>query len=106
MARKRKPVHPGKVFKLDVLEPLGLSITAAAEKLDISRKHLSDFVNEKISCSIDLAIRIAHATDTSVASWLNMQTNLDVWNAEQVPKNQLTSIKRLQTNAVSASAAI
>jgi len=104
MAKGRKPVHPGKVFKLDVLEPLGLSVTAAAEKMDISRKHLSDFVNEKISCSIDLSIRIAHATDTSVASWLNMQTNLDVWNAEQIPRNQLRSIKRLQAPVLSASA--
>jgi len=69
MAKGRKPVHPGKVFKLDVLEPLGLSVTAAAQMMDISRKHLSDFVNERISCSIDLSIRIAHATDTSVHSY-------------------------------------
>lgn len=104
MAKRRKPVHPGKVFRLDVLEPLGLSVTAAAGMMDISRKHLSDFVNEKVSCSVDLSIRIAHATDTSVASWLNLQTNLDVWNAEQIPKNQLRSIKRLRTSQLSGSA--
>ena len=104
MAKGRKPVHPGKVFRLDVLEPLGLSVTAAAEMMDISRKHLSDFVNEKVSCSIDLSIRIARATDTSVASWLNMQTNLDVWNAEQIPRKQLRAIKRLRAPVLSDSA--
>ena len=96
MAKRRKPVHPGKIFRLDVLEPLGLSVTAAAEMMNISRKHLSDFVNEKVSCSVDLSVRIARATDTSVASWLNMQTNLDVWNAERIPRSQLKSIKRLR----------
>ena len=97
MAQRRKPVHPGKVFKLDVLEPLKLSVTKAAEDLDISRKHLSDFVNEKVPCTVDLSTRLAYATNTSVASWLNMQTNLDVWNAEQAPKSRLKRVKPLYT---------
>ncbi|WP_252177583.1 HigA family addiction module antitoxin [Endozoicomonas sp. 4G] len=80
--RNRKPTHPGVVFRLDVLEPAGISVTKAAEVLDVSRKHLSEFVNQKKPCTRDLAIRIAIATNTSVASWLNMQTSLDVWEAE------------------------
>jgi addiction module HigA family antidote len=93
MENKRKPTHPGKVFKLDVLEPIGLSISRAAQMLGISRKHLSDFVNEKVPCSVDLATRLAHSTNTSVASWLHMQTNLDVWKAEQTPKKALQAIE-------------
>jgi plasmid maintenance system antidote protein VapI len=42
----RKPVHPGKVFLLDVLIPLGISVTDAACMMGITRKALSELVNE------------------------------------------------------------
>lgn len=48
----------------------------------ISRKHLSLFVNGRIPCSKDMARRIAKASSTSMESWLNMQTAVDVWEAE------------------------
>jgi plasmid maintenance system antidote protein VapI len=37
--------------------------------------------------------RLAHSTNTSVASWLNMQTNLDVWRTKQTPKKILKAIE-------------
>ncbi len=83
MSEKRKPVHPGNVLKEDVLAPLGLTVTAAATDLGISRKTLSELINEKASLSPDMAIRIAKATNTSPESWLNMQSKLDLWTSEQ-----------------------
>ncbi len=82
--RKRKPIHAGVFFKTDVLEPMKLSITQAAQVLGISRKHLSAFVNGDVPCSKDMAKRLAVATETSVASWLNMQAAVDVWEAENI----------------------
>ena len=82
--RTRKPTHPGKVFHNDVLRPLKITISDAADKLGVSRKHLSLFINGHISCSKDMAIRLGKATNTSMESWLNMQTALDVWEAEHV----------------------
>jgi addiction module HigA family antidote len=79
----RKPTHPGTLLKEDVLVPLGLTITEAATDLGITRKTLSEFVNEKSSLSPEMAVRIAKATNTTPESWLNMQTKLDIWNAEQ-----------------------
>jgi addiction module HigA family antidote len=79
---KRKPTHPGLLLKEDVLIPLGLSITEAANDLGVSRKTLSELVNEKSSLSPDMAIRIAKATNTSPESWLNMQTKLDLWESD------------------------
>ena len=95
MKQRRKPVHPGRVFKLDVLEPLNISVSAAARMLKVSRKHLSNFTNEKVPCTSELAIKLAHATNTTVASWLNMQTKLDIWEAEQTPKKDLKAIEVL-----------
>jgi addiction module HigA family antidote len=78
-----KPSHPGEVFLEDVLKPLGMSITEASGRLGITRKALSEFVNQRSSLSINLAMRIAQATNTTPESWINMQTNLDLWQARQ-----------------------
>ena len=79
----RKPTHPGEVFLKDVLEPLGINITDAAEMLGVTRKTLSEFVNEKSALSPEMAIRIAKATDTSPESWMTMQMKLTLWLAMQ-----------------------
>ena len=84
----RKPTHPGVVPLEDVIKPLGLTIADAARMLGVSRKALSEFVNEKAMLSPDMAIRIAKATNTSPESWMNMQQKLKLWEAEQhLPKN-------------------
>lgn len=83
MITRRKPVHPGVLLKEDVLIPLGISVTDAANDLGVSRKTLSELINEKSSLSPDMAVRIAKATNTSPESWLNMQLKLDLWKSEQ-----------------------
>jgi addiction module HigA family antidote len=84
MKQLRKPVHPGKVFLLDVLVPLRISVTDAAYMMGITRKTLSEFVNEKSSCSPQMALRIATVSHTSAESWLAMQSKLDLWKARQI----------------------
>ena len=79
----RKPTHPGEVLLEDVLKPLGLTVTEAAKNLGVSRKTLSELVNQKAALSPEMALRIAKATNTSPESWLNMQTKLNLWNALQ-----------------------
>jgi len=68
MIIKRKPTHPGILLKEDVLKPLGLTITDAAKDLGVSRKSLSELINERISLSPDMAVRISKATKTSPES--------------------------------------
>ncbi len=81
--KKRKPVHPGRVFKLDVLEPLELTITEAAKLLGVTRKALSEVSNEKASLSPEMAIKWALATKTSPESWMHMQEKLSLWQASE-----------------------
>ncbi len=84
----RKPTHPGAVLLEDVIKPLDLTITDAAKMLGVSRKALSEFVNEKTMLSPDMAIRIAKATNTSPESWMEMRQKLTLWEAAQhLPKN-------------------
>ena len=79
----RKPTHPGEVFLKDVLEPLNVTITDAAKMLGVTRKALSEFVNEKSALSPEMAIRIAKATNTTPESWMMMQMKLTMWLASQ-----------------------
>lgn len=77
------PPHPGEVLKTLCLEPLGLSITDAAKALDVSRKTLSAVVNGRAGISPEMAVRLSIAFNTSSQSWLNQQTQFDLWLAEQ-----------------------
>jgi addiction module HigA family antidote len=80
---RRKPTHPGEILREDVIKPLGLTVTQAARDLGVSRKTLSELINQKAALSSEMALRIAKATNTSPESWLNLQTKLDLWNALQ-----------------------
>ena len=86
----RKPTHPGNVFLEDVMKPLNLNVTETAKMLGVSRKALSEFVNEKSSLSPEMALRIAKATNTSAESWMNMQLKLTLWNAYQNEPENVT----------------
>lgn len=85
---KRKPTHPGEVLLEDVIKPLGLSITDAARHLGVTRKALSELVNQRTALSTEMAVRIAKATDTSPDSWYMMQAKLDLWlQLQDIPEN-------------------
>jgi len=77
------PPHPGEVIKELCLEPLGLTVTKAAKALDISRKTLSSIINGKARISPEMAVRLSIAFNTSSESWLNQQSQYDLWQAEQ-----------------------
>ncbi|WP_245584224.1 HigA family addiction module antitoxin [Saccharospirillum impatiens] len=65
------------------MEPLGLSVTAAADALGVSRETLSAILNGKAGISPEMAIRLSIAFDTSADSWLNQQSQYELWHAEQ-----------------------
>ena len=77
------PPHPGEIVKELCLEPLGISVTAAAKGLGVSRKTLSAILNGRAGISPEMAIRLSIAFDTSAESWLNQQSQFDLWLAEQ-----------------------
>lgn len=82
MLSERKPSHPGEILRKDVIEPLNLTVTEAAERLGITRKTLSALLNCRAGMSPEMAIRVGRATGTSPESWLFMQAKLDLWNVE------------------------
>jgi len=87
------PPHPGEVLRELCIEPLGLSVTEAAEGLGVSRKTLSAVLNGRAGISPEMALRLSIAFDTSAESWLNQQTQYDLWQAGK--KKKYLRVKRL-----------
>lgn len=77
------PPHPGGIVKSECLEPLGLTVSKAAEGLGVSRQTLSELVNERAGVSAEMAIRLSKAFGSSPETWLGMQTAYDLWEARE-----------------------
>ena len=76
------PPHPGEIVKWECLEPLGLSVTRAAQGLGVTRQALSDLVNGKSGVSVDMAIRLSKAFGSTPETWLGVQMDYDLWQAQ------------------------
>ena len=81
MSRMHNPPHPGEVIKELCLDPLKLTVTAAAEGLGISRRAFSALLNGHAGISPDMAIRLSKGIWPE--SWLQLQLQYDLWQAKQ-----------------------
>jgi len=77
------PPHPGEIIREDCLTPLGLSVTAAAKWLGVSRQSLSELLNGRMGVSADMAIRLEKAGWSTAETWLGVQLTYDLWQAKQ-----------------------
>ena len=77
------PPHPGEIIKELCIEPLGISVTEAASALGVSRKTLSAILNCHAGVSPEMAVRLSIAFGTSAESWLNQQSQYELWHAEK-----------------------
>lgn len=77
------PPHPGEFIREICLNPLGLTVTKAAEYLGVTRKSLSALLNGKSGISPKMALRLGIAFNTAPESWLNQQVKYDLWQAKQ-----------------------
>jgi addiction module HigA family antidote len=77
--RQYNPPHPGEILSEFWLDPLKLSVTHAAEALDVSRKTLSKIINGKAAISPEMAMRLEIAFGKSAESWLSHQAAFDLW---------------------------
>ena len=75
------PAAPGEFIREEILTPLGLSISRAAEVLKVRRPTLSDIVNGKVRLTPDVALRIEKAFGVSMGLLLRMQVAHEVAKA-------------------------
>ena len=73
------PPHPGGVVRRQCLEPLGLTVTRAAESLGVTRQALSELLNGRTGASVEMSIRLSKAFGSTPETWLGMQMACDLW---------------------------
>lgn len=74
----KSPAHPGGFVRHEIIVPLGLSVTAAAEVLGVTRATLSTLLNERARLSPEMALRIEKAFGVSMDTLMRMQNNYDI----------------------------
>ncbi len=88
----KNPPHPGRVVFQECIEPLGLTITNAAEALGVTRNTLSELVNAKRGISPEMAVRLAKVFGGTEQGWLVQQVQYDL---AQVRRDKI-KLKRLE----------
>ena len=81
MMRMARPAHPGQFIKMEVIEPLGLSVTQAAKVLGVTRAALSALLNGRAALSPDMALRIEKAFGPKMDTLLRIQTAYEIAGA-------------------------
>ncbi len=77
----KDPPHPGLSIRIDCLEPLGLSVTRAAEVLGVARHTLSRVLNGHAAISPEMAIRLEKAGWSNADFWMRRQAAYDLAQA-------------------------
>jgi addiction module HigA family antidote len=90
----RNAAHPGEIIRQLCLEPLHISVGEAARALGVTRKTLSELINGRSGVSVEMALRLAKAFDTSAETWLGMQQQYDLARARK--RVRLGKVRRLK----------
>lgn len=76
--RMKSPGHPGDFIRHEIIEPLNLSVTAAAAVLGVTRAALSALLNQRASLSPEMALRMEKAFGVSMDTLMRMQNSHDI----------------------------
>jgi addiction module HigA family antidote len=77
----KRPAHPGGFVRSEIVDPLNLSVTEAAQALGVTRPALSAFLNERAHLSPEMALRIEKAFGVSMDTLMRMQNSFDIAHA-------------------------
>jgi antitoxin HigA-1 len=94
------PPHPGEFIRTEIIEPLGLSVTAAADVLRVSRPALSNLLNGRADLSGEMALRIEKAFGPRMDTLMRMQSAYDV--AQTRKRERKIRVRRYRPTAAVA----
>jgi addiction module HigA family antidote len=90
----KNPPHPGDFIRTEIIKPTGLSVTAAAAALRVSRPALSSLLNGKADLSGDMALRIEKAFGVKMDTLMRMQGSYDI--AQTRKREKQIHVPRIQ----------
>ena len=94
----KTPPHPGDFIRTELVEPAGLSVTAAAKALQVSRPTLSSLLNGKADLSGEMALRMEQAFGVKMDTLMRMQVSYDIAQTRKRAKH--VHVRRLALTAV------
>jgi addiction module HigA family antidote len=74
-------VHPGEWLRAEIVEPAGLSVTALAARLRVTRQAASNLLNGNAGLSAEMAIRFEKAFGLKAATLMRMQAAYELAEA-------------------------
>jgi antitoxin HigA-1 len=93
----KNPPHPGDFIRTEIIEPAGLTVTAAARALRVSRPTLSSLLNGKADLSGDMALRIEKAFGVKMDTLMRMQVSYDITRTRE--REKLIHVQRVHQPA-------
>jgi len=94
-ARKVRPTHPGVMLREDFLPEYGLTVSAFARALRVSRQTVNELLRERRAVSPEMALRLSRLFGNSPEFWLNAQRAIDLWDAARNAKGKIAHISPL-----------
>jgi addiction module HigA family antidote len=90
-----RPIAPGEYLR-DVLAYLDLTQEELAAAIDTSRFTVNQIISGKRTVTPAMALKLSKATRTSVDIWLNLQRNVDLFDAYEDQRDVLAGIEPLR----------
>lgn len=81
MARKIKPVHPGRILRQEFLEPAGITQYRLAKATGLSQVQVGNILRGRRGITAETALRLERALGMSAQTWMNLQTLYDLERA-------------------------
>ena len=91
-AKTRQPTHPGAILREDVLPALGLSVSAFARNMGVSRQMLHGILAERTGITPETALRLGALLGNGAQFWIDMQSRYDLWVAQEKLHKVLATI--------------
>ena len=93
--RKMAPTHPGEMIREDFMPDYGLTATSLAKALGVSRQTINELLRERRSITPMMALRLSRLFGNSPDFWLNAQHSRDLWESEELFREELSRIHPL-----------
>lgn len=96
---KRRPTHPGELLREETIPAAGLTPSELPARLGVSRRGITELLQERRSVNPDLAHRLARVFNTTPEFWLRLQEAVDIWDAWQANRREYNRLKPLNERA-------
>ena len=99
----RAPTHPGEILVEEFLSPMGVTQSEAARAIGVSFQRLNGVACGRRDVTMSTALRLARYLGTTPEFWINLQRNVDLYEAMQAEAAAIAAITPFAPRAEPAS---